>query len=186
MPHSMTWMDRLRIERAVWTLDQRLYDLPRKSRIAKRREVRANLLSAAHDIGTVDALRHLGNSQQLAAEYLSAELGDGPRPSWVSAATFAVTAQLLITWILSEAALAFRDGITAANPHATGTFAWSGIRYLQDTVTYTFLDGKSHSVGGAWTPLAWATWIVATVLVGRLWRVTSMWRRRHPTITATA
>ena len=182
----MTWMDRLRIERAVWTLDQRLYDLPRKSRIAKRREVRANLLSAAHDIGTVDALRHLGNSQQLAAEYLSAELGDGPRPSWVSAATFAVTAQLLITWILSEAALAFRDGITAANPHATGTFAWSGIRYLQDTVSYTFLDGKSHSVGGAWTPVTWATWIVATVLVGRLWRAPRMWRHRRQATTATA
>ena len=97
MPHSVTWIHRLRIERAVWTLDQRLYDLPRKSRIAKRREVRANLLSAAHDIGTVDALGHLGNTQQLAAEYLSAELGEGPRPSWVAAATFAVTAQLLFT-----------------------------------------------------------------------------------------
>ena len=35
MPHSLTWFDRLRIERFVWTLDQRIYDLPRASRIAK-------------------------------------------------------------------------------------------------------------------------------------------------------
>ncbi len=177
MPHAVSWLERLRIERVVWMLDQRLYDLPRKSRIAKRREVRANLLSAAHDVGTDAALRNLGNSHALAAEYLSAEFGDGPRPHWVAAATFFLTAQLVFTSMLSEAALAFGDGVTAANPHATGTYAWSGIAYLQDTVTYTFVDGQGQSVGGAWTPLAWAIWFVATVLVGRLWRVTRTWRR---------
>ena len=51
MTHSVSWIDRMRIERAVWALDQRLYDLPRKSRIAKRREVRENLITASHDIG---------------------------------------------------------------------------------------------------------------------------------------
>lgn len=86
MSEGMTWIDRLRIERAVWTLDQRLYDLPRKSRIAKRREVRANLLTAAHDIGAREALSRVGNSRQLAAEYRSAEFGDEPRPSWIAAA----------------------------------------------------------------------------------------------------
>jgi hypothetical protein len=185
MPHAVTWIDRLRIERAVWALDQRLYDLPRKSRVAKRREVRENLLTAAHDIGTVDALTRLGNSRQLAAEYISAEFGETPRPFWVAAAAFAATAQLLFTWLLAEAVSAFGDGITAANAHATGTFTWNGIRYLQDTVTYTFVDGKSQSVGGAWTPLSWAIWIVVTVLIGRLWRVASTWRRRHATTTTT-
>ena len=42
-----------------------------------------------------------------------------------------------------------QDGITAANPNATGTFTWSGIKYLQDEVTYTFVHGKGSSVGGA-------------------------------------
>ena len=70
MTHTVTWIDRLRIERVVWALDQRLYDLPRKSRIAKRREVRANLRTAAADIGTANALRNIGNSRQLAGEYL--------------------------------------------------------------------------------------------------------------------
>jgi hypothetical protein len=179
MPSTVTWIDRLRIERVVWSLDQRLYDLPRKSRIARRREVRESLLTAARDIGTADALRNLGNSRQLAAEYRSAEFGDEARPSWIAAGIFLMTSQLLFTSLLSEAAMAFGDGITAANPNATGTFTWSGIRYLQDTVTYTFANGKGSSVGGAMTPLAWALWIIATVLVGRLWRVVSLWRRRH-------
>ena len=52
MTHDVNLIDRLRIERVVWTLDQRLYDLPRSSRIAKRREVRQNVLAAAHDVGT--------------------------------------------------------------------------------------------------------------------------------------
>ena len=77
----------------------------------------------------------------MGGEYLSAEFGDGPRPSWIAAATFLLTGQLLLTSLLSEAAFAFGDGITAADPNATGTFTWSGIRYLQDTVTYTFVDG---------------------------------------------
>jgi hypothetical protein len=183
--HGVTWIDRLRIERVVWALDQRLYDLPRKSRIAKRREVRANLLAAAHDIGTAAALSHVGNSRQLAAEYLSAEFGDEARPSWFAAVFFFLTGQLVFVSLLSEAASAFGDGITTANPDATGTYTWSGIRYLQDTVTYTFVDGSGTSVGGAWTPLAWAIWIVATVLVGRLWRVAPMWRRRHASAATT-
>lgn len=187
MSHHLTWMDRLRIERAVWALDQRLYELPRKSRIAKRREVRENLITASNDIGTRDALSRLGDSAQLAAEYLSAELGEGPRPSWIAAGLFLLTGQLVGTSLLTEAALAFGDGVAAANSDATGTFTWSGIRYLQDAVTYTFVDGRGEYVGGAWTPLAWAIWIVATVLVGRLWRVIPRSRGRSadaPTVSA--
>jgi hypothetical protein len=81
MPHNVSWFDRMRIERVVWMLDQRLYDLPRRSCIDKRREVRANLRAAASDIGTREALARLGNSRELATEYLTAEFGDGPRPS---------------------------------------------------------------------------------------------------------
>ena len=134
---------------------------------------------ASHDIGTAAALRNLGHSSQLAADYLSAELGDDLRPSWVAAGVFLLTGQLVFTSLLAEAANAFGDGVTAADPGATGTFTWSGIRYLQDSVTYTFVDGDGTWVGGAWTPLAWALWLLATVLVGRLWRVASVWRRRR-------
>jgi hypothetical protein len=184
MPHTVTWLDRLRIERVVWGLDQRLYDLPRASRIAKRREVRENLLAAAADIGARDALQRLGNSRELAAEYLTAEFGDGPRPSWIAAAVFLLTGQLVFTSLLSDAASAFGEGVAAADPHASGTFTWSGISYLQDAVTYTFVDGHGTQVGGAWTPLAWVLWLAAAALVGRLWRFPAVWRRRRAVATA--
>lgn len=179
MPRTVNVIDRLRIERAVWALDQRLYDLPTKSRVAKRREVRDNLLTAAQDIGAGAALSRLGNSRELAAEYLSAEFGDEPRPMWYAAGFFLLTGQLIFTSVLSDAAFAFRDGILAVNPHATGTFSWHGIPLLQSRVTYTFLGGKATSVGGAWTPLAWVLWLLATVLIGRLWRAVPQWRRRR-------
>jgi hypothetical protein len=185
MARTVTWIDRLRIERVVWMLDQRLYDLPSRSRIAKRREVRENLLAAAHDVGTADALRHLGDSRALASEYLSAEFGDGPRHSWIAAVLFATSVQLFLTGWLDDSSLAFADGIRAADPHATGTFTWSGIRYVQDAVTYTFSDGHSTSVGGAWRPQLWALWIVGTILVGRLWWVLPMMKRRRGTTTTT-
>jgi hypothetical protein len=140
MAHALTWIDRLRIERAVWALDQRLYDLPRKPRIARRHELRENLRTAAADVGAVAALRNLGVSRQLAAEYLSAQFGQGARPSWYAAAAFLLTTQLVLTPLLSEATSAFGDAITAADPDATGTFTWAGIAYLQSSVTYTFVD----------------------------------------------
>ena len=168
---TVTWLDRLRIERVVWTLDQQLYDLPRRARIAHRREVRQNLLNAAADIGVRPALRRLGSSQRLAAEYRSAEFGDRPRPAWFAAAIFLLAGQLVFTALLAEAASAFADGITAADAHATGSYTWPGIAFLQSTVHYTFVNGHGDWSGGAWTPLAWLLWAVATIMVGRLWRV---------------
>jgi hypothetical protein len=170
-PSPITWMDRLRIERLVWTLDQRLYDLPRRSRVAHRREVRQNLQSAAADIGTSAALRGLGNSRELAAEYRSAQFGAAPRPAYYTAALFLLTGQLLGTALLAEAATAFARGVTAADPHATGTYTWNGIEYLQRQVTYSFVNGHGDWSGGAWTPLAWLLWLTSTFVVGRLWRM---------------
>jgi len=188
MPHSVSTIDRLRIERVVWQLDQRLYDLPRATRIADRREVRENLLTAAGDVGTTAALQRLGDRRQLAAGYLEGEFGSGPRPSWTAAAVFLLTTQLLFTALLNEAAQAFTKGIMAADAHATGTFTWRGIAYLQDTVTVTMRDGVGDHLGGAWTPLAYVLWIAGTICVGRLWRIIPVWRTRraHRAATSTA
>ena len=185
MTHPVTWIDRLRIERAVWALDQRLYDLPRRSRIAKRREVRENLLTAAHDVGTTDALRHLGSSRQLAAEYLSAEFGDEPRPSWMAAAMFLLTGQLVLTSLLSEAASrsATASPPPTRTPRAPSPGAASATCRTPSPTPSSTAEGSF--VGGAWTPLAWVIWLVATVLVGRLWRVASIWRRKRATTTTT-
>jgi hypothetical protein len=179
MPHDVNLVDRLRIEGVVWSLDQRLYDLPRKTRIERRRELRTNLIAAAHDVGTASALRDVGNSSTLAAEYLDAELGPGPRHSWTAAGVFLFTTVLLLTSVLFDAADAFGDGILAGNPDADGTFTWPGIGYLQTEVTYTVSGGEQSFVGGAFTPLTYALLIAGTILVGRLWRALPMWRRRR-------
>ncbi len=168
---SVSWIDRLRVERFVWVLDQQMYDLPRASRIARRREVRDNLLAAARDVGTTEALRRLGSSRRLANEYLTAELGDGPRHSWLAAACFAGLFPLILLGGLGEAASAYQDGITSVDPHVTGTFTWHGIDYLQTAVTFTFTDGHASRTGGAFTVLTYAILIIGTVLIGRLWRL---------------
>jgi hypothetical protein len=174
----LTWFDRLRIERVAWTLDQRLYDLPRKARIAHRRELRQNLLTAARDIGTSAALRNLGNGSQLAAAYRASEFGDRPRHSWIAAVVWAATSMLVATAILSDAANGFAAGIATGNPHATGTFHWSGLSALQDTVTCTALNGQTTVTGGGLSLLGWALWLAIAVMIGRLWRVPASWRAR--------
>jgi hypothetical protein len=179
MPHPVTWLDRARIERVVWSLDQRLYDLPRASRIGIRREVRQNLLTAAREVGAGTALKQLGGTAELASGYLTAEYGEGPRHSWIAAGLFLACFPLLLIALLGEAALGFGHGITAADPHATGTFAWDGVSLLQTRVTYTFVNGHGTYTGGVMTPLAWVLLIVGTVIAGRLWRVVPTLRRRR-------
>jgi len=175
-------LDRLRIERLVWSLDQQLYDLPRAQRIGIRREVRANLIEAAHDVGVTEALRRVGGSRELAEQYLAAQFGDRPRPSWIGAAYGALLMPLLLDSFLGEAGQAFRDGVTAGVPHATGTYVWSGVTWLQSATTYTFTDGTATSSGGAWTPLTYLVLFAVMVGTGRLWRVRV--RRRPAVATA--
>ena len=169
---TLTWHDRLLLERAVWAVDRLLQDLPRKSRVAKRRELRDNLRSAAEDVGAAVAVRQLGNLKQLAAGYLAAEYGDWqPRPSWTKAAAAAALYYVLLSWLLEAGSSAFRAGILTGRPKATGTFSWNGIPYLLDDVHFTFSSGASTSVGGAWSPLAYAALILVSILAGRLWRL---------------
>jgi hypothetical protein len=183
MADHLTWIDRLRIERVVWALDQQLYDLPRASRIATRREVRENLIAASRDVGAKEAVRRLGSSRRLANEYLTAQYGVGPRHSWIAAAYFAGLVPLALTALLTEASNAFRDGVVAANPNVTGTYAWDGISYLQGSVTFTFQNGAYRSVGGEWVtqPIPWILLVAGTILVGRLWRLLPSRRARRAT-----
>ena len=179
MTTELSVLDRLRIERAVWSLDQRLYDLPRKTRVARRRELRANLTAAAADVGAATAIRDLGRGDSLAAEYLEAELGPGPRHSWIAAAIFVATATLVLNSMFSDAAQAFGDGVLAGNPDASGTFRWPGISLLQSEVTYTFDDGSYTQVGGAFSPLTWLLLAAGAIAVGRLWRAIPRRRNQH-------
>ncbi|MFF2201508.1 hypothetical protein [Streptomyces sp. NPDC058145] len=179
MLHTVTWLDRLRIERLVWSLDQRLYDLPSGSRVARRREVRANLLEAAVEVGATEAVRRLGDSRELAEEYLTAELGEGPRHSWIAAALFLLTTPLLLNFFLGEAENAYQQAIAATGAHTDGTFTWSGVVWLQSSVTFVFHQGHASRTGGAWTPLVYVLLIVGTVVCGRLWRALPHRRNRQ-------
>jgi hypothetical protein len=186
MPHTLSPLGRLRIERLVWALDQQLYDLPRRSRLSTRREVRANLTAAAGDVGVSEALRRIGGGRRLAESYLTAELGEGPRHSWTAATCFLLAVPLLLTYFLGETASAFRQGITAHDPQATGTFAWNGVSFLQNGMTFTFDQGHSTQTGGTWTPAVWVLLLAGTIACGRLWRLLPAWRARHRPTTATS
>lgn len=177
MPNALNLLDRLRIERVAWSLDQRLYDLPRKVRVERRRELRSNLMAAARDTDTTTALRDVGGSGALAADYLDAQLGPGPRHSWTAAGVFLFTSTLLLTSVLFDAADAFGDGILAGDPDATGSFRWPGIPFLQSEVTYTVSGGDHDFVGGAFTPLTYVLLLLGTIAVGRLWRALPHKRR---------
>lgn len=171
-------VDRLRIERVVWSLDQQLYDLPTRVRVAARRDVRGNLLAAADDVGTGVAIQRLGAPSTLAQEYLSAEYGDRPRPSWMGAAVFLLTTAFLGTTLLSELGFAFRDGLLAAQPKLTGTFAYEGLRYLQTATTFTAANGTVTQSGGALTPLAYLVMAAGAAYFGKLWRLRPRIQRR--------
>lgn len=184
MTHDLTFTDRLRIERAVWILDSRLQDLPRTSRVAKRRELRDNLRAAAGDVGAAEAVRRLGDLRRLAAEYLLAEYGQwAPRPSWLAGLGFFVSAFVALAVLLDVGTSAFASGVAAADPQATGTLVWNGVAYVLQPVTFRFSDGTATPqgglYGGAWTPLVYVCLFAGTVLAGRLWRVLPAWRRRY-------
>lgn len=181
MPPKVSRLDRIRIERLVWTLDQRLYDLPRKSRIAKRREVRANLLEAAADRGAREALRRIGGSGDLARDYLGAEFGDRPHHSWTAAAYFAALVPLFLNFVLSEVTNAYAQGLTTAHT-TSGGFTWSGVEYLQSPLVFTVDHGQVTHTGGAWTPMVYVLWLAGTIACGRLWRLLppSSGRRQVP------
>lgn len=179
MTDSLSIRDRLRIERVVWAVDSRLQDLPRKSRASKRRELRDNLRAAAIDVGADEAIRGLGDARHLAADFLAAEYGDGARrPSWSTAAAAFAVGYLALTGLLDAGTTAFRDGVVATDPSATGAFTWTGIPYILDDVKFNFVDGSSTHVGGAWTPITYAILFVVVVAAGRFWRLIPAFGRR--------
>lgn len=186
MREQLSAIDRLRIERAVWSLDTRLQDLPRRSRIAKRRELRVNLHAAADEIGARQAVRQLGDLRSLAMEYLTAEYGDlARRPSWTAAAIALFVVDGVMLLIDHVATGAFRSGVLAADPHTSGTFNWHGLPWLRSDEVFTVRDGATTSLGGAWTPLVYLVMLVATVGAGRLWRILPTLRSRAVDSTTT-
>ncbi|MCW2607225.1 MAG: hypothetical protein JWO60_1918 [Frankiales bacterium] len=170
MTRPLSTLDRLRVEKVVWGLDQRIYDLPRRRRVAIRREVRDNLLTAAADVGARTAVRNVGGPAELAAAYIEAQFGGRPRPSWLASAGFLFTAVLVLQSVLTDAANAFADGVLLGNPSFSGTERWGGANFLQTDVSVTFTDQATSLTGGALSPWAYLLLALASAAVGRLWR----------------
>jgi hypothetical protein len=170
MTRQLSITDRLRLERVVWVLDQRIYDLPWRRRIAIRREVRENLRTAAADVGAEQAVRNIGSVGDLAGGYRDAQFGGRPGPSWLAASLFVFTTLLVLQSILTDAANAFADGVLTANPDVSGTRHWGGVHLLQTDVTVIFSGGTTTLKGGALTVWAWLLLALGGIAVGRLWR----------------
>jgi hypothetical protein len=160
----------------VWTFNSYLQALPWRSQVAKRRELRVNLRAASADVGTKEALRRLGNVRTMAADYITAEYG-GPRPSWW-AAICVLQAFWFMFWLSSARIDAFKGGVIAANPHATGLFHWHGVAYVFTAAMFTFVNGKATEVGGTLLPLVYVCIFGLAILVGRLWRIRPASRRQ--------
>ena len=81
-------------------------------------------------------------------------------------------------WLSSARIDAFKGGVIAANPHATGVFHWHGVAYVFTDATFTFVNGKATEVGGSLLPLVYVCIFGLAILAGRLWRALPAWRRR--------
>lgn len=92
----------LAIEWTVWRIDRRLRrDVPFSARRAIRRDVRANLDAAAHEVGTEEALRRFGDVTKVADEYRAvAARPDAVRVDrGLRAAFFTLVALLVVTLV---------------------------------------------------------------------------------------
>jgi hypothetical protein len=171
--------DRLIIERAVWSVDYLVQDLPWRSRVSKRRELRQDLRTAAAEVGARTAVDGLGDLRRLAQDYLAAEYGDPTqRPHWNAAAAWLVLSTAVMMLIDHVANTAFRAGVAAGGAHPTGVLTWGGIPHLLDRGTFTYGDdGHVTRLGGAWTPWVYVVILGGAVLIGRLWRMVPYLRR---------
>ena len=185
-PHAITLIGRLRIERYVWTLDQLVYELPYRTRVSCRREVRQNLLAAARETGTTHALRGIGDVTELAQQYLAAEYGTGPRAHWIAVAWVAALVPLVMMFIDGEEDKMAGAAIRAAAPHATGTFIVPGITMLQSATVYVFSNGQATVSGGAYSPAFYVLALAAIIVAGRLWRIRFRGKPSRPAQGVTA
>jgi hypothetical protein len=181
--NTLTWLDRLRIERTVQALELLVSDLPGPARRAMRREIRTNLRLAAAEHGSKVAVRRLGDLRVLAAQYIDAEYGDAaPRPQWRRATVWALTAEVFVFAITFAGYAAFVDGVEAADPRPAGTYTWRGLEWLGIGGNVTYSDATLDRFGISFSAWALLPVVIAAVVGGRLWRLPRAWwqaRHRH-------
>ncbi|MBO0836680.1 MAG: hypothetical protein J2P28_14395 [Actinobacteria bacterium] len=177
MPRRLTWLDRLRIERVIWTVDVLVAELPGRSRRTILRDLRANLRAAAAEVGTTEAVLGLGSLRRLSAGYLEAEYGpDQPRPRWWRGAFWAIAIWVVILSVTIVQSTAFVDGVRAVDPHAGGTYTWHPLAPGLPSGEVTL--GDQGRTAGISFPLGMLAYPLAALLLGaRSWRALRRWRR---------
>jgi len=178
---ALTFVDHLRIERAVWTVDTYLSVLPMRRQREIRRELRANLRASAAQVGSKAAVRNLGSLRRLSYEYLSAEYRGRPWPiPFKGAAWMIITAAFLLTaWTV--AVDSFRAGLADAGaPPGTYTVHWPLFGFGGEITVDSSGGFTQHTF--TLSLLVWLAWLLGAFVVGsRLWRVIPRWwdRLRH-------
>jgi hypothetical protein len=178
MPTTLSLIDRLRIERAVWTLDTYVSGLPGRSRRAIRRELRTNLRSSAAAVGVRQALFGLGSLRRLGLSYLDAEYGEGrPRPQLLKGMAWGIAVEFAVMLAMIVGFDAYLEGLEAGNP-GPGTYVWDRIEFLGMRAEVTY-DAAGFS-GFAWSISAifLVYTFTAFVLGSRLWRAVPIWWQR--------
>ena len=159
---------RLRLDYYLIRLDWHLQDYPGKAARAIKREIKADLLTVAGEVGMTAALTALGSPAVLAHGYL-AELGR-PRPR-LTAGAIAAGLAIGAVWYMQVAyAIGALDTLEAVGG-GTAT-----LTVLGASMTYTSTS-TTISVEGAFTWQWLALWLgvglVAFVIASRLWRLRS-------------
>lgn len=170
----MNLLDRARIEKAVQSYDfwLDLRGAPWRRRRGLRRELRANLLAAAEHIGSREAVDRVGSTRLMAAEALPLR---AERPRWSTGFAVALVAAAVVVLVELLAALAWVDGVIAADPRSSvsGTMTL----FPASSLSYTEVEsGFAFAIAPGW--LGPVVGVVLFILVARPWHAWRATRRR--------
>lgn len=173
-------LDRLRVARAVWTVDALAGDLPGKRRKAIRRDLRSDLWASAEEVGAKEAVRRLGSLHRLAAEYVIAEYGEEkPHPRYLKGIFWAALVEISLLIVVIARITAFERGLAAAGA-TDGTYAFSPLGGWGPRYETTLEDGDLAGFMLDFSNVLPIIGLLAVVfLVGsRYWRMLPAYRNR--------
>jgi hypothetical protein len=171
-------MTGLKTELLLWRLDRRLRsDVPYGRRKTIRRELRANLAAATDRLGEPEAIRQLGDLDDIVAEFRAAA-GRGETPFRPDRGLRAVIWTTLALLTLTFIRIPTFGMVDTFDPH-TGQQQWEwGVRYLWlfhgDVRTSTLFEGSVF-----WTAIL--LFDIAVFLIS-----SRAWRLRRPLFAARA
>lgn len=171
----MNLLDRARIEWAVQSYGQWL-DLrgaAGRRRRALRRELRVNLLDAAHDTSAAEAVLALGSRRRMAAEAVPP---NATRPRWYAAANWGLLALGVLLLVEGLCGLAWMDGVMAADKASAAS--GSITLFPGSDLVYEPRPGGGFAMSFAfgWLPLA--VGLLTFIVVARPWRLVTGRRAR--------